>query len=406
MKNIYKVSLLTLFVAVFCLSQETAVLAVNSPQIQTSSATNVQNNSVVLNGYLSDMGGYSNTTVWLQYGLSASYGFETSHITQSNTGLFSQTISGLAPNTTFHFRAAAQNSYGTSYGSDMTFMTGQSGGSSQIIVNAGADLYVASGQTATLQGSGYDTNGYSVTYSWNCNGGTLSSYNILQPVYRAPYNSSQTSYVCTLTVTNNYGATNSDSAIIYVNSNSGNYGSLLVSKKVINLSSGNLNWSTSVSANPSDILSFATTIQASSNRDIHNVIVRDSLPSGLIYKNNLTVNTSVNYSGDITSGVNIGTIYAGQTIVVAYQAQVSPYQNFNYGTTTLTNNISVSSNETGISTSSAMVFITRSSVSGASNISTGLTNNFLTDSFLLPLLLILAGIWLYKSGIARGLLAK
>jgi len=37
-------------------------------------------------------------------------------------------------------------------------------------------------------------------------------------------------------------------------------------------------------------------------------------------------------------------------------------------------------------------------VYGASDVSTGLTNNFLTDSFLLPLLMIVLGLWLYLSG--------
>jgi hypothetical protein len=37
-------------------------------------------------------------------------------------------------------------------------------------------------------------------------------------------------------------------------------------------------------------------------------------------------------------------------------------------------------------------------VLGATTISTGLTNNLLTDSFLLPLLIALAGIWMFKAG--------
>mgnify|MGYP001612112636 CR=1 FL=1 len=38
-------------------------------------------------------------------------------------------------------------------------------------------------------------------------------------------------------------------------------------------------------------------------------------------------------------------------------------------------------------------------VLGATDVSTGLTNNFLADSFFLPLIIALAGIWLFKSGI-------
>ena len=37
-------------------------------------------------------------------------------------------------------------------------------------------------------------------------------------------------------------------------------------------------------------------------------------------------------------------------------------------------------------------------VLGASYVSTGLTNNFWADSFFLPLMLALLGLWMYKSG--------
>ena len=381
--------------------------------------------------------------------------------------------------------------------------------------NAGPDLYLTTGQTATLQGSGYDPAGYALNYYWNCNGGTLSAYNIAQPVYTAPYVNSfnnQANYTCTLTVTNTYGGSSSDSMTVYINynnNNNNNYnsnivqtnpatnisnyqatlngyvsgggsyntyvwfqwgpntnygnitqeqtlnysgsfsqntanlnynttyhfravaqgsfgtvygqdmtfytsssqnnyyvnnsGTLSVTKQVINLSSGNLNWSLSASANPGDILSFAVTLQAI-GQNVDNIIVRDILPANLIYRGNLSVNTNSNYGGDITSGVNIGTIYAGQPVIVSYQVQVAPSANFGYGTTTLTNNATITSSESGPQTASATVLVTKSLVygastdSGPSSVSTGLTNNFLTDSFFLPLLLIIAGLWLYFSG--------
>ena len=46
---------------------------------------------------------------------------------------------------------------------------------------------------------------------------------------------------------------------------------------------------------------------------------------------------------------------------------------------------------------------TRTAVYGASSISTGLTNNFWVDSFFLPLMLSLLGIWMWKSGMFLGL---
>lgn len=366
--------------------------------------------------------------------------------------------------------------------------------------NAGPDLYVNSGQTIVLQGSGYDADGGTLTYYWNCSGGTLSSYNISQPTYTAPSSSSQNSYNCSLTVTDNTSLSSSDSMVVYVNynqigvggasaqtnsatnisnyqatlngyltapyitgtnyvwfqygtsssygnetthqsqnsggsfsqnianlsanityhfraaaqiggntvygqdmtfytSNSGSgSGTLTITKKVINLTSGNLSWSTSVNAKPLDVLTFAITMQATGNQDIHNVYIRDVLPANLIYKDNLMLNTTLNYSGDPISGINIGTISAGNVAVLSYQAQVANYSNLSYGTSVLTNNATVTSSEAGPQTASASVFVNNSLVYGATNISTGLTNNFLTESFFLPILLIVLMSWLYFSG--------
>lgn len=175
-------------------------------------------------------------------------------------------------------------------------------------------------------------------------------------------------------------------------------GALLVGKKVINLTSGNLSWQTSVNAKPLDVLSFAITLQATGNQDIHNVYVRDVLPANLVYKGNLTVNTNSNYAGDITSGVNIGTVYVNQPVVVSYQAQSAGFQNFTFGTTTLSSNATITSTEAGAQTASATVMVNNSLVYGATTVSTGLTNNFLTDSFFLPMLLIVLGSWFYFSG--------
>jgi hypothetical protein len=141
------------------------------------------------------------------------------------------------------------------------------------------------------------------------------------------------------------------------------------------------------------------TIQPSGNQDISNINVRDTLPANLIYKENLIVSGSSNYSGNITSGMNFGTISNGQTVTITYQAQVATASNFAFGSTTLTNSVSVSgTNLTYNPTTSASVVVTRSAVYGISTISTGLTNNLLTDSFLLPLLVALAGIWMFKAG--------
>jgi fimbrial isopeptide formation D2 family protein len=180
--------------------------------------------------------------------------------------------------------------------------------------------------------------------------------------------------------------------------------SLNVSKTVRNLSSGSAGFSTTTYANPLDVVMFMITIQSNNNQDLSNVNVRDTLPANLIYKGNVIVSGNSNYSGDITSGMNFGTISSNQTITITYQAQVAAATNFSYGTTTLTNNVSLTcSNLTNTPTSNASVIVTRATVYGASTVSTGLTNNFWTDSFLLPLMIALGGLWMIKSGMFFGL---
>ncbi len=179
---------------------------------------------------------------------------------------------------------------------------------------------------------------------------------------------------------------------------SGYTGTLSANKLAINLSSGNLNWSAFQNASPSDIVSFAITLQTG-NRDVHNVFVRDIFPNNLIYKGNLIILGSSNYSGaDIVSGINFGTIFANQIVVISYKAQIAPAQNFSYGTSILNNSVTVTSNGTGTQTDLATIAVSRTAVSGASDIPTGTTNNFLRDSFLLPMLLIVLMSWLYFTG--------
>jgi len=374
--------------------------------------------------------------------------------------------------------------------------------------NAGADLYLISGQSIVLPGAGADSDGGTLIYAWNCTGGTLSSYNVAQPTYTAPtiiaFNNYD-SFVCTLTVTDSGGLMNSDNVKIYVNYNSvfniktidvktesatnifsnkatlngsftttnssaslawfeygfsSNYGEetthqsvtgtsgsftqnisslflnatyhyrlavkdskgntfygqdmvfstdpsyynsgyFTVSKKAINLTSGNLGWVESINANPSDILSFSISIQAK-NQDLHNVIIKDALPATLLYNDNLLVNATRNYSGNPTSGINIGTIKAGEVAIVSYQVKVCPSTSFVFGTTNLTSDVTVSSDETSVQTDSITVNVNNSQVSGAStgptSVATGLTNNLFTESFFLPMLLIIAGSWFYFSG--------
>jgi hypothetical protein len=373
------------------------------------------------------------------------------------------------------------------------------------VANAGSDLYLTSGQTAaTLVGSGFDADGGNLTYFWSCSGGNLSNYNIAQPIYTAPNITTSNNYdfICTLTVTDNYGLSNSDSAIIYINHNSqfsinvktevptniynnqaklngsftstatnnaqyawfeygsnesygmetskqiisgvsgtffqevsnlfsngtyhyravvqnsignkfygedvvftinSNYynsGSLSVSKKIINITRGNLNWSDSIIACPNDVLSFSITLQAT-GRDFNNVVIKDTIPINFIYNDNLLINATRDFSSNPINGINLGTIKNGNIVIVSYQVKIGPATSFSFGTTNLTANTVVSSDQMSTQTDTNSIIINNPEVLGATNptdIATGLTNNLFTESFLLPMLLIIAGSWLYFSG--------
>ena len=61
------------------------------------------------------------------------------------------------------------------------------------------------------------------------------------------------------------------------------------------------------------------------------------------------------------------------------------------------NSVTVVNSDTGNQTASASVGVGQ--VAGATTVSTGLTNNLFIDSFFLPFLIALIGIWLYRSGL-------
>jgi parallel beta-helix repeat protein len=94
----------------------------NPPQVTTEGASSITTSSAVLTGNLDSTGGEI-CQVWFEYGTTISYGTSTSKLSVSSTGPFSAVISSLNPDTTYHFRACAQNSKGTNYGSDVTFKT-------------------------------------------------------------------------------------------------------------------------------------------------------------------------------------------------------------------------------------------------------------------------------------------
>ena len=95
-----------------------------SPTVTTGSATNVTSSTATLNGTVNANG--VSTTAWFELGISSgTYGGKTSTQGVGGTGntTVSMNISGLSPGTRYYYRIAAQNSAGTSYGSENNFTT-------------------------------------------------------------------------------------------------------------------------------------------------------------------------------------------------------------------------------------------------------------------------------------------
>jgi len=96
--------------------------SVTKPRVSTDSATDIGETSATLKGFLDSTGG-EECQVWFEYGTTTSYGHSTPKQTLNTAGPFSAHISGLKPNTTYHFKACASNSRGTICGEDVTFRT-------------------------------------------------------------------------------------------------------------------------------------------------------------------------------------------------------------------------------------------------------------------------------------------
>jgi hypothetical protein len=107
--------------------------------VTTSGATNVSGSSAGLNGYLASLAGAPSVQVSFQWGLTESYGNETTAQAMIVTGAFYFDLGGLTPGTTYCYRAKAVGNGRTAYGAKSGFTTG-------------AWSVMSSGTTDSLQG--------------------------------------------------------------------------------------------------------------------------------------------------------------------------------------------------------------------------------------------------------------
>jgi hypothetical protein len=92
------------------------------PQVTTNSSSGVEENNATLRGYLYDEGGES-CTGRFEYGTTTSYGTNTTNQTISEGQEFSAGINSLTSGQLYHYRAFANNTYGSDTGIDNMFLT-------------------------------------------------------------------------------------------------------------------------------------------------------------------------------------------------------------------------------------------------------------------------------------------
>jgi hypothetical protein len=119
------------------------------PTAGISAATSITNTTAILNGAVNARG--NSTSVTFEYGPTILYGStaiaDQSPVTGNSPTSVSVAIASLPPNTPYHFRIKAVNSYGTAYSDDMTFTT------LQMPISATEPVTSITNTSATLNGT-------------------------------------------------------------------------------------------------------------------------------------------------------------------------------------------------------------------------------------------------------------
>ncbi len=97
-----------------------------APTVTTQAATSITGSTAMGNGNITDLGAPDPTQHGVCWSTSANPTITDSKTTEGvagSTGAFTSSMTGLTSNTTYHYRAYATNTAGTSYGGDQTFTT-------------------------------------------------------------------------------------------------------------------------------------------------------------------------------------------------------------------------------------------------------------------------------------------
>lgn len=171
----------------------TVAWAATTPAVQTGSATKPSDTTVLLHGVVNPGG--SRTTYSFQYGVTPAYtGTSTPRVAGSGSKSVSvqETLGGLSPGTVYHYRIAATNSVGTTFGADRTFTTTGHPPPGAVTDLATAVTHTTATLTGTVVTQGQTTNAF---FEW----GTLPTYGVQTPAADVTAASTPTPVSYTLT---------------------------------------------------------------------------------------------------------------------------------------------------------------------------------------------------------------
>ena len=246
-----------------------------------------------------------------------------------------------------------------------------------VVVDAGLDKYFNSANSGanvvtTLQGSSNNPNNGIITFNWSCNGGSLSNPNASSTTFTVPYTTQKISYTCTLKAADNYGMSDTDNVIIYLNNN-GTSSSTVVTIPANNISKDRATLHGSFNADNANYLvwfQWGTTIAYGTETN-HQIVIDSSDWSFSQKIESLAPNTQYHFRA-----------------VAQKQSNKQMYYGQDMAFYTTSDNVTVTLPPSTTPAPSA-------SNPPPTTVSTGITDDFLKDSFFLPLLALILISWIF-----------
>ncbi len=290
----------------------------NEPDVTTRSATNVNFGSATLNGTVDGNG--TSTRAWFEYGINYNLGYTTQQSSYgSGSTSYSRSVNNLDQNTTYYFRAVAENSEGTVYGNILSFTTNGSNGGG----NIGQPVVVLSADSYSVGYNGSTTLRWYTNNSTNCTA-TGGSAGWAGPRSIGPgsfYTGSLTStstYI--LTCTNGYGSA-TDSVTVNVGGQTVRVvgtttprSSLVIINSSIDRNQPIVPTLDNTKPRPGDEINLTVNYQNIGTGSITNLVLQLNLPPEVVYISSNPGNPNI-YGNNVI--FNLGTLRAnGQGTVV------------------------------------------------------------------------------------------